>query len=115
MSFQEEKRESIKRYMLDKIRKDDIQYIQKTMENFEISVTTVKRYLKECLADGILEESAKEAGYLDVAAELHKGKLTTDPVNHSGEGIFFSSKIMSEFTIWSDNSVFYDGYVLMIS
>jgi len=54
MSFQEEKRESIKKYMLEKIRQDDEQFIQKTMENFQISITTVKRYLRECLENQIL-------------------------------------------------------------
>lgn len=33
--------------------------------------------------------------------ELAKGKLTTDPDNHTGEGIFFSSKIMDSFDIRS--------------
>ncbi|WP_297324327.1 DUF4325 domain-containing protein [Nitrosomonas sp.] len=33
--------------------------------------------------------------------ELAKGKFTTDPVNHSGEGIFFSSKVFDLFDIRS--------------
>ncbi|SDY47091.1 protein of unknown function [Allochromatium warmingii] len=33
--------------------------------------------------------------------ELAKGKLTTDPDNHTGEGIFFSSKAMEMFDIRS--------------
>ena len=33
--------------------------------------------------------------------ELAKGKLTTDPDNHSGEGIFFSSKVFDLFDIQS--------------
>ena len=33
--------------------------------------------------------------------ELAKGKLTTDPANHPGEGIFFSSKLMDAFDIRS--------------
>jgi anti-sigma regulatory factor (Ser/Thr protein kinase) len=33
--------------------------------------------------------------------ELAKGKLTTDPANHTGEGIFFSSKVMDAFNIRS--------------
>lgn len=212
MSFQEEKRESIKRYMLEKIRQDDEEFIQKTMENFEVSITTVKRYLCECLEkqvlcedkdkktgyklktlsytflyqlegvsdeDGIycedirplLEDSSKEAmtiwyyvftemmnnaiehsgcrniqcivkkdclyteisivddgegiyknvqnylqkrlgrdvSYQDVLTELYKGKLTTKPENHSGEGIFFTSKVLNEFAIWSDNAIFVQG------
>ena len=38
--------------------------------------------------------------------ELAKGKLTTDPNNHSGEGIFFSSKVFDSFWIVSGNLVF---------
>ncbi len=34
--------------------------------------------------------------------ELVKGKLTTDPDNHTGEGIFFTSRAMDEFHIRSD-------------
>jgi anti-sigma regulatory factor (Ser/Thr protein kinase) len=33
--------------------------------------------------------------------ELAKGKFTTDPANHSGEGIFFSSRMFDEFNIFS--------------
>ena len=31
--------------------------------------------------------------------ELSKGKLTTDPDNHTGEGIFFTSRVFDEFEI----------------
>ena len=34
--------------------------------------------------------------------ELAKGKFTTDPSRHSGEGIFFASRVFDEFTILSD-------------
>jgi anti-sigma regulatory factor (Ser/Thr protein kinase) len=33
--------------------------------------------------------------------ELSKGKLTTDPENHTGEGIFFTSRVFDGFTISS--------------
>ncbi len=33
--------------------------------------------------------------------ELAKGKFTTDPANHSGEGIFFTSKVFDHFDIRS--------------
>jgi anti-sigma regulatory factor (Ser/Thr protein kinase) len=36
------------------------------------------------------------------ALELSKGKLTTDPDHHTGEGIFFTSRMMDEFVIASD-------------
>ena len=38
--------------------------------------------------------------------ELFKGKLTTDAEHHSGEGIFFTSKLMDEFVILSDGKIF---------
>lgn len=212
MSFQEEKRESIKRYMLEKIRSDDTEYLQKTVENFGISVTTVKRYIRDCMEDGILQEkkdrktgytlgvsekefhySCGEAlsedrifytdilpflkdlsdesqriwGYVfteimnnaiehargevigchikkdylytevsiiddgigifrnikehlsertgqratteDAILELYKGKFTSDSSCHSGEGIFFSSRMMREFVIWSDSAIYSFG------
>lgn len=42
----------------------------------------------------------------DAISELFKGKLTTDSRNHSGEGIFFSSRLMDEFFIVSDGKLF---------
>lgn len=38
--------------------------------------------------------------------ELSKGKLTTDPQRHSGEGIFFSSRMFDVYRIESGNLVF---------
>lgn len=38
--------------------------------------------------------------------ELFKGKLTTDEKNHSGEGIFFTSKMMDNFIIYSSEMFF---------
>lgn len=38
--------------------------------------------------------------------ELAKGKLTTDPARHSGEGIFFTSRMFDEFEIFSDSLFF---------
>ena len=42
----------------------------------------------------------------DAISELFKGKLTTDKVNHSGEGIFFSSNAVDFFAVISDGKVF---------
>lgn len=39
--------------------------------------------------------------------ELRKGKLTSDTENHSGEGIFFTSRAVDYFHIYSGNKVFY--------
>src|SRR3990170_4143033 len=38
--------------------------------------------------------------------ELSKGKLTTDPARHTGEGIFFSSRMFDDFRILSGNVSF---------
>lgn len=38
--------------------------------------------------------------------ELAKGKLTTDPKNHTGEGIFFSSRVFDNFAILSGDVYF---------
>lgn len=38
--------------------------------------------------------------------ELSKGKLTTDPINHTGEGIFFSSRAFDDFSILSGGVIF---------
>jgi anti-sigma regulatory factor (Ser/Thr protein kinase) len=43
---------------------------------------------------------------LHAILELSKGKLTTDPTHHSGEGIFFTSRIFDRFTILSDKLSF---------
>ena len=42
--------------------------------------------------------------------ELAKGKLTTDPENHTGEGIFFSSRMFDEYAILSGGVYFSHEY-----
>ena len=47
----------------------------------------------------------------DAISELFKGKLTTDTKNHSGEGIFFTSRILDNFIALSDSKIFsHDKY-----
>ncbi|MBP5245790.1 MAG: STAS-like domain-containing protein, partial [Clostridia bacterium] len=43
----------------------------------------------------------------DAIIELSKGKLTTDKQRHSGEGIFFTSRIMDDFCIYSDQKAYF--------
>jgi hypothetical protein len=38
-------------------------------------------------------ELGKEITYQDALIELYKGEFTTASANHSGEGIFFRSKV----------------------
>lgn len=47
----------------------------------------------------------------DAVNELFKGKLTTDSKNHSGEGIFFTSRVLDGFIAVSSGKVFsHDKY-----
>lgn len=53
---------------------------------------------------GIFKKIARECKLSDereAILELSKGKLTTDPTRHTGEGIFFTSRMFQEFQIHS--------------
>jgi anti-sigma regulatory factor (Ser/Thr protein kinase) len=53
---------------------------------------------------GIFRKIQQQVGLLDerhAILELSKGKLTTDPTRHSGEGIFFTSRMFDSFDIVS--------------
>lgn len=59
---------------------------------------------------GIFEKIAREcmlANKHEAILELSKGKLTTDKTKHTGEGIFFTSRMMDEFAILSGGLGFY--------
>jgi len=59
--------------------------------------------------EGIFKKIQRELSLHDErhsVLELAKGKLTTDPANHSGEGIFFSSRMFDNFTILSGSVYF---------
>jgi len=63
--------------------------------------------------EGIFKKIQREFGLLDErhsVLELAKGKLTTDPDNHTGEGIFFSSRMFDDFAILSGNVYFSHKY-----
>ncbi|MCB2263149.1 MAG: DUF4325 domain-containing protein [Candidatus Thiosymbion ectosymbiont of Robbea hypermnestra] len=58
---------------------------------------------------GIFRKIQDELGLLDerhAILELAKGKLTTDPTNHTGEGIFFTSRMFDSFDILSGGTFF---------
>lgn len=55
---------------------------------------------------GIFQKVASALGLTDPresVIELAKGKLTTDPAHHTGEGVFFTSRIFDRFAICSKN------------
>jgi hypothetical protein len=58
---------------------------------------------------GIFRKIQDHLGLLDerhAILELAKGKLTTDPANHTGEGIFFTSRMFEDFDILSGGIFF---------
>jgi len=58
---------------------------------------------------GIFKKIQAELDLLDerhAILELAKGKLTTDPDNHTGEGIFFTSRMFDGFDILSGGTYF---------
>lgn len=58
---------------------------------------------------GIFKKIQTELNLLDerhAILELAKGKLTTDPKNHTGEGIFFTSRMFDDFDILSGGVYF---------
>lgn len=59
--------------------------------------------------EGIFHRIQRLLGLYDpreAILELAKGKLTTDPERHSGEGVFFSSRVFDFFSILSRNLFF---------
>jgi anti-sigma regulatory factor (Ser/Thr protein kinase) len=48
-----------------------------------------------------IRESFRLSDDRDAILQLSKGKLTTDPASHTGQGIFFSSRVFDEFAIVS--------------
>ncbi len=89
--------------------------------NIRIIISTNALYSRIIIADdgvGVFQtllEYMVEHGWEhprveDALLELYKGKFTSDTSRHSGEGIFFSSKAVDEFAIWSDDRIYRGGY-----
>lgn len=213
MSFSLEKRERIKKYILEKVEGKQANIVKKTATAFNISSNTVYRYIKELERDNIIKKSERHIKFVekqklfrlyrsrgelleedkiyvkcieqylkklpdnvqqiweysftemmnnaidhsgadrvdimifqnyikttiliddngigifrkikeyynyksldDAVSELFKGKLTTDSKNHSGEGIFFTSRILDGFVVLSDGKLFtHDEYCEMFN
>ena len=77
-------------------------------------ISIVRDYLKTSvlISDNGIGIFKKIKDYFNLSSldeaicELFKGKLTTDKENHSGEGIFFSSKLMDDSAIISSDKIF---------
>lgn len=76
-------------------------FLKRTYQTIEIYITDD--------GIGIFTKIQKELGLDDqfhAILELSKGKLTTDPAHHTGEGIFFTSRMFDEFAILSGKLYF---------
>lgn len=73
-------------------------YISATREDSLVQIVVMDD------GEGIFRRITRICGLTDerqALLELSKGKLTTDPDNHTGEGIFFTSRVFDEFAIES--------------
>jgi anti-sigma regulatory factor (Ser/Thr protein kinase) len=80
--------------------------------SISVSLTRYPASTELWIADdgiGIFKKIQEALGLPDVrqsVLELSKGKFTTDPSRHSGEGIFFASRAFDHFAIVSDDTHF---------
>ncbi|MEW6381692.1 MAG: DUF4325 domain-containing protein [bacterium] len=78
----------------------------------EVTVKLTAAFVEMWISDdgiGIFNKIKKVLGLEDhhhAILELAKGKLTTDPEHHTGEGIFFTSRVFDYFSILSDQLYF---------
>ncbi len=81
-------------------------------QNLFLGYQRTAAYIQLVIADdgiGIFNKISKILGLQDkihVILELAKGKLTTDPSKHTGEGIYFTSRVFDHFMIMSGNLLF---------
>jgi len=76
--------------------KDVEMYVSKTAARITLTVSDN--------GVGIFHKIQQDLGFKDprdALLELSKGKLTSDPKRHTGEGIFFTSRMFDEFSIRS--------------
>ena len=77
-----------------------------------VGVASTAAYTQVVLMDngvGIFKKIQAALNLLDerhAVLELAKGKLTTDPAKHTGQGIFFTSRLVDSFHILSGDVVF---------
>jgi anti-sigma regulatory factor (Ser/Thr protein kinase) len=75
---------------------------------FEQTVKTVKIQVYDN-GTGIFRKITRDLKLEDerqAVLELAKGKLTTDPAHHTGEGIFFATRVFDDFSILSGKLYF---------
>ena len=81
-------------------------------QTITVAIERMADHTKVLVADdgvGIFKKIHAALGLVDeqhAILELSKGKLTTDPSRHSGQGIFFTSRMLDDFWIFSGGLVF---------
>ena len=98
-------------YGFTEIFNNAIDHSEGTLIHAEFSVNAVSAALT-ITDDGIgifekIKRDFKLEDHRHAILELAKGKLTTDPKRHTGEGIFFTSRMFDEFSIGSGRLFFY--------
>ncbi len=84
--------------------------------HISVKLTKTATTTEVCVYDngiGIFKKIKHALNLLDerhAVLELAKGKLTTDPRNHTGEGIFFSSRMFDQYQILASGTYFSHNY-----
>lgn len=87
MSFSKEKRERIISYLLEKIEADDTDALKKVSENFEITMTSVRRYMYMLQKEKVVKkDEKKKCGYILVSKTE---KLQFENVNLDESNLYF--------------------------
>ncbi|MBI5405594.1 DUF4325 domain-containing protein [Candidatus Kaiserbacteria bacterium] len=104
---------SIFNYAFSEILNNAIEHSQSKYIEVEVSVQNRKlRFIINDFGIGVFRNIMKEKGLrteVEAMQDLLKGKTTTMPKSHSGQGIFFTSKAADVFTLQSY------GYILTIN
>ena len=93
--------------MLEKIRKDDENFIRKTADTFAVSETSVRRYLKSCEQERIISvDPAKYCGYILSTVEQtwnlkNDGSLEEDRIFFSNVRPLLENLPKNVLDIWS--------------
>lgn len=108
--------EQLRRFILDNIQHHPSDIDRVAPEKFGITRQAVNKHLDRLVNEGavVAAGTTRSCVYrLDErhsVLELAKGKFTTDPDNHTGEGIFFTSRVLDEFIILSGGVYFSHGF-----
>lgn len=103
MSLNKKRREMVKNYILKQIGNKNSNYIQNTIENFEISKTTVYKYLRELRESGVILKTEKKEYPYELAIE--NGTFVYNTRDNLQEDIIFRNNISDYLTDFPKNVV----------